>query len=61
MNNPSKPILLDSTDHQAVNNLVTSLMQNQSTAYIVLNEDEEDITHEIKKLVSLKTRMLKSR
>jgi hypothetical protein len=32
-----------------------------STEYVVLNEHQEDITHEIKKLVSFKTRMLKGR
>lgn len=57
-NNDTEPILLDSTDERAVSALVTSLMQTQSIDYTVLNEDREDITHEIKKLVSLKTRML---
>ncbi|MEO0377663.1 MAG: hypothetical protein AAF329_24285, partial [Cyanobacteria bacterium P01_A01_bin.17] len=52
-----EPILLDSTDHHAVEELVTSLIQTKSTEYTVLNEHREDITHEIKKLVSFKTRM----
>ena len=61
MNNSMEPILLNSTDEQAVEDLVTSLMRTESTEYTVLNEHQEDITHEIKKLVSLKTRMLKGR
>ena len=61
MNNPIEPILLDSTDEQAVSDLVTSLMQSESPEYTVLNEYQEDITHEIRKLVSLRTRMLKGR
>ena len=56
-----EPILLNSTDEQAVEELVASLMQNQPNEYTVLNEHQEDITHEIKKLVSLKTRMMKGR
>ena len=56
-----EPILLNSTDDQAVEELVASLMQNQPNEYTVLNEHQEDITHEIKKLVSLKTRMMKGR
>ncbi|MGD1929005.1 MAG: hypothetical protein ACFB12_08845 [Leptolyngbyaceae cyanobacterium] len=56
-----EPILLNSTDEQAVEELVMSLMQTQPTEYIILNEHQEDITHEIKKLVSLKTRMMKGR
>ncbi|MEL6401181.1 MAG: hypothetical protein AAFR26_19235 [Cyanobacteria bacterium J06626_4] len=56
-----EPILLNSTDEQAVEELVASLMQTQPTEYTVLNEHQEDITHEIKKLVSLKTRMMKGR
>lgn len=60
-NNNVEPILLNSTDQDAVENLVMSLMQTESTDYTVLNEHQEDITHEIKKLVSLKTRMLKGR
>lgn len=59
--NDMEPIQLDSTDHQAVAALVTSLMQTQSTEYLVLNEHQEDITHEIKKLVSFKARMAKGR
>lgn len=55
------PILLDSTDEQAVRDLVVSLVQNESTEYTVLNEHGEDITREIKKLVSLQTRMLEGR
>jgi len=55
------PILLDSTDEQAVRDLVMSLVQNESTEYTVLNEHGEDITREIKKLVSLQTRMLEGR
>lgn len=61
MDNDMEPILLDSTDEQAVESLVKSLMQTQSTEYVVLNEHQEDITHEIKKLVSFKTRMMKGR
>ena len=56
-----EPILLNSTDEQAVEELVMSLMQTKSTEYSVVNEHQEDITHEIKKLVSLKTRMMKGR
>ena len=56
-----EPIQLDSTDQQAVEELVMSLMQTQATEYVVLNEHQEDITHEIKKLVSLQTRMMKGR
>lgn len=59
MNNYIEPILLDSTDEQAVNDLVMSLIQNKSEDYTVLNEYQEDITHEIRKLVSLTARMLK--
>ena len=59
MNNYIEPILLDSTDEQAVNDLVMSLIQNKSKEYTVLNEYQEDITHEIRKLVSLTARMLK--
>ena len=61
MNNSMEPILLNSTDEQAVEDLVMSLMRTESTEYTVLNEHQEDITHEIKKLVSFKTRMLKGR
>ena len=61
MNNEIEPILLDSTDENAVEDLVMSLMQTESTNYTVLNEHGEDITHEIRKLVSLKTRMIKGR
>ena len=61
MNNYIEPILLDSTDEQAVSDLVISLMRSESKEYTVLNEYQEDITHEIKKLVSLKARMLKGR
>ncbi len=57
MNNPMEPILLNSTDEQAVQDLVMSLMRTKPTEYTVLNEHQEDITHEIKKLVSLMTRM----
>ena len=57
MNDPMKPILLDSTDEKAVQDLVMSLIQSESTEYTVLNEHGEDITHEIKKLVSLNARM----
>ena len=56
-----EPILLNSTDEQAVEELVMSLMQTKATEYSVVNEHQEDITHEIKKLVSLKTRMMKGR
>jgi len=58
MNDHMEPILIDSTDEQAVKDLVMSLIQTESTEYTVLNERREDITHEIKKLVSLKTRMI---
>lgn len=61
VNDSMKPILLDSTDPGAVNNLVMSLIENKSTEYIILNERQEDITHEIKKLVSIKSRMLRGR
>lgn len=56
-----KPILLDSTDPEAITELVMSLIQNKSTEYTVLNERQEDITHEIKQLVSLKSRVLRGR
>ncbi len=58
MNDPMEPILLDSRDQQAVKDLVMSLIQTESTEYTVLNEHGEDITHEIKKLVSLNARMI---
>ena len=61
MNNPTAPIRLDSTDPQAVSDLVMALIQSESQAYTILNEDEEDITHEIRKLVSLQARMRKGR
>lgn len=61
MDNNIEPILIDSTDEQAVNDLVMSLIQNESKEYSVLNEHQEDITYEIRKLVSLKTRMLRGR
>jgi len=41
--------------------LVMSLMQSEAQADTVLNEDQEDITHEIRKLVSLQARMRKGR
>ena len=59
MNNSIEPIILNSTDENAVEDLVMSLIRTESTEYTILNEHQEDITHEIKKLVSLKTRMLK--
>lgn len=55
------PIRLDSTDPQAVGDLVRTLMQSEAQTYTVLNEDQEDITHEIRKLVSLQARMRKGR
>lgn len=61
MNNSMEPILLNSTDESAVEDLVMSLIRTESTEYTILNEHQEDITHEIKKLVSLKARMLKGR
>ena len=61
MNNPMEPIRLDSTDPQAVGDLVMSLMQSEAQDYTVLNEDQEDITPEIQKLVSLQARMRKER
>lgn len=61
MNNSMEPITLNSTDENAVEDLVMSLIQTESTDYTILNEHQEDITHEIKKLVSLMTRMLKGR
>jgi hypothetical protein len=61
MTHDQEPIRLDSTDPQAVSDLVMSLMQREAQDYTVLNEDQEDITHEIKKLVSLQTRMRKGR
>lgn len=61
MGKDMEPIQLESTDQQAVEDLVMSLMQTKATEYIVLNEHQEDITHEIKKLVSFKTRMMKGR
>jgi hypothetical protein len=60
-NNPTEPIRLDSTDERAVSNLVMSLIRSEATEYTVLNEHQEDISHEIKKLVSLQTRMLNGR
>ena len=59
--NPTEPIRLDSTDEKAVSNLVMSLIRSEATEYTVLNEHQEDISHEIRKLVSLQTRMLKGR
>ncbi|MEO0538703.1 MAG: hypothetical protein AAF215_33200 [Cyanobacteria bacterium P01_A01_bin.123] len=56
-----EPILLDSTDEHAVEDLVMSLIQTEPTEYTVLNEHREDITHEIKKLVSLRARIIKGR
>lgn len=61
MTNDKDLIRLDSTDAQAVGNLVMSLMESKSQEYTVLNEDQEDITHEIRKLVSFQSRMLKGR
>ena len=61
MGKDMEPIQLESTDQQAVEDLVMSLMQTKATEYIVLNEHQEDITHEIKKLVSFKTRLRKGR
>lgn len=61
MNNDMETIRLDSTDPQAVSNLVMSLMQSETQDYTVLNEDQEDITQEIRKLVSLQSRMQKGR
>ena len=61
MSNNMEPILLDSTDSEAVGNLVMSLMQSEAQDYTVLNEHQEDITQEIQKLVSLQTRMMKRR
>ncbi|MGK7888769.1 MAG: hypothetical protein AB4042_05500 [Leptolyngbyaceae cyanobacterium] len=61
MSNSIEPILLNSTDESAVNDLVMSLMQNGATDYTVINEHQEDITHEIKKLVSFQTRMRRGR
>lgn len=58
MNDPMEPIFLDSRDQQAVQELVMSLTRSKSTEYTVLNEHGEDITHEIKKLVSLNARMI---
>ncbi|MEY2977991.1 MAG: hypothetical protein ACO3NK_16435 [Prochlorotrichaceae cyanobacterium] len=59
ISNDREPVLLDSTDEQAVMNLVMSLIETESTEYTVLNEHQEDITYEIKKLVSFQSRMLK--
>ena len=59
MNNPMEPIILDSTDERAVEELIASLIRAESTEYTILNEHREDITHEIKKLVSFKTRIIK--
>lgn len=56
-----EPIQLDSTDPQAVGDLVMSLIRSEAQTYTVLNKHQEDITHEIRKLVSLQTRMLKGR
>ncbi|MFZ9739270.1 MAG: hypothetical protein ACO3EZ_14805 [Prochlorotrichaceae cyanobacterium] len=61
ISNDREPVLLDSTDEQAVMNLVMSLIETESTEYTVLNEHQEDITSEIKKLVSFQSRMLKGR
>jgi len=61
MTHDREPIRLDSTDPQAVGDLVMSLMQSEAQADTVLNEDQEDITHEIRKLVSLQARMRKGR
>ncbi|RZM78010.1 hypothetical protein [Leptolyngbya iicbica] len=61
MNYNRAPIQLDSTDPQAVTDLVMSLMQSDAQAYTVLNEDQEDITHEIRKLVSFQARMRRGR
>lgn len=61
MHNYTEPILLDSTDENAVEDLVMSLIRTEPAEYTVLNEHQEDITHEIRKLVSLKTRIIKGR
>ena len=60
-NTSPEPIRLDSTDDKAVSDLVMSLIETQPTEYTVINEHQEDITHEIRKLVSFKLRMLKGR
>lgn len=57
--NNAEPIVLNSTDETAVSSLVTSIIQSGGTEYTVLNEHQEDITDEIKKLVSLMRRMKK--
>lgn len=61
MNNSMEPILLNSTDEHAVEDLVMALIRTESTEYTILNEHQEDITHEIRKLVSIMTRMIKGR
>ena len=61
INNSMEPILLNSTDENAVQDLVMSLIRTESTEYTILNEHQEDITHEIRKLVSIMTRMIKGR
>ena len=59
MNDNIEPIVLNSTDEHAVNELVMSLIQTNSKDYTILNQEMEDITKDIRKLVSFKMRMLK--
>jgi len=55
------PIQLDSTGPQAVSDVVMPLMQREAQAYTGLHEDQKDITHEIRKLVSLQTGLRKGK
>ena len=49
---------IDSTDAEAVNDLVMDLIRNEEMEFTVYNEFEEDITDEIIKLKSLKIRSI---
>lgn len=49
---------IDSTDSEAVNELVMTLIRSEEIEFIVYNEYEEDITDEIKMLKSLKIRSI---
>jgi len=49
---------IDSTDAEAVNDLIMTLIRSEEMEFTVYNEYEEDITDEIKKLKSLKIRSI---
>ena len=58
-NHFNEPIQLNASDENAVRELVTVLLESGSTQYTVINEYQEDITSDIRKLVSLQRRMRK--